>query len=303
MEYVTLEVTQENHGMRLDAFVSQALRGLFTRAYIQKLISDGCLTKNGIPSCDKSKKVAFQDEYILLIPDRKEISPSPENIPLNVVFEDDHIIVINKPAGLITHPGAGNPNGTLVNALLHHCNGTLSTIAGTERQGIVHRLDKDTSGLIIAAKTDAAHESLSKQFTNREILKIYIAITNGIPLRPCGRIETLIGRHPVHREKRSIVKEGGKIAITNYKVLHKKDGIATLECTIETGRTHQIRVHLAHIKAPVLWDSMYGHGCAEKRQALHAKSIKFAHPVTGLEMFFDTCIPDDLCVENNYTNM
>ncbi len=221
----------------------------------------------------------------------------PEDIPLDILHEDAHIIAINKPAGLVVHPAPGNENGTLVNALLHHCD-DLAGIGGEIRPGIVHRLDKDTSGVIIVAKTDPALTELSRQFKARETKKEYQAITHGIPSQPSGRIETTIGRHPIHRKKMAAEVRTGRHAVSNYEITEAFERAALLRIRIETGRTHQIRVHMAHIKHPIIGDKLYGrtHANAIKadRQMLHAAKLTVVHPSTGEPIHFSAPVPLDM---------
>jgi 23S rRNA pseudouridine1911/1915/1917 synthase len=224
-----------------------------------------------------------------------------EDIALEVLYEDDDLIVINKPAGLVVHPAAGHWSGTLVNALLHHCHG-LSGIGGEQRPGIVHRLDKETSGCLVAAKNDAAHQALARQFAGREVTKIYLALAAGKFPRLSGMIEAAIGRHPVQRKKMTVVPDGrGRPAKTGYRVLGEVPGGSLVECTLHTGRTHQIRVHLKHLGHPVLGDEVYGKRAGFVRQMLHAWRLGFAHPRTGERVNFESPVPPDF-VEAGVSN-
>ena len=215
-------------------------------------------------------------------------------MPLRLLFEDEDLLVIDKPAGLVVHPGAGNQTHTLVNALLHHCT-ILSGIGGKQRPGIVHRLDKQTSGAMVVAKNDAAHQELSRQFADREITKIYLALVTGTLRRPHGRIDAAIGRHPIHRKKMAVNPERGRTARTDYRVLDSGGGVSLVECTLHSGRTHQIRVHMHHLGHPVLGDSLYGRNrqVTAPRQMLHAWKLGFTHPRTNERMLFEAPPPDD----------
>jgi 23S rRNA pseudouridine1911/1915/1917 synthase len=317
-----LEVTlpPEAAGERLDRALASALPNL-SRTRIQALVRAGKLTLGGMAADDPGKKVAGGEAVRLELPPPEAAEPEAENIPLDVVYEDSELIVINKPAGLVVHQGAGNWTGTLVNALLHHCKGTLSGIGGVERPGIVHRLDKDTSGLLVAAKTDRTHRALSEQFADHgrtnSLERAYIALVWGMPSRPRGTIDAPIDRDPRHREKMHVSSKPGKgrEAITHWELLEsygppKAPLVSLIRCTLETGRTHQIRVHMAHLGHPVLGDPLYGVGFKSKaahlsemarkslaglgRQALHAAHLAFKHPASGEVMSFDSDLPEDL---------
>lgn len=296
----TIKVREENKSERIDTLLCVKLPAL-TRSAIQRLIKEGNITINSSP-VKASQKLKGGEGIRIVIPSPSKTSAEAENIPIEIIHEDADLIVINKPAGMVVHPAAGNYSGTLVNALLYHCAG-LSGIGGQIRPGIVHRLDKDTSGLIVAAKNDQTHLDLSKQLKNRTLTRIYKAITSGIPRRPSGIIDAPIGRNPVHRKKMAVVREGGREAVTFFKVLEHFNGYALVELNLKTGRTHQIRVHLKNINCPVLCDSTYGHGITEKerrrgltlkRHALHAATIKFIHPSGGKEMEFNSSLPQDM---------
>ncbi len=277
---------------------------------MQALIGGGALSFGGAVVSDASAK-AQAGEYALAIPPLAPAEPLPEAIPLIVLFEDAHLIVVDKPAGMAAHPAPGSETGTLVNALLAHCGDSLSGVGGVARPGIVHRLDKDTSGVMVAAKTDAAHAGLSALFAGHDIERIYRAFTRGAPEPRRGRIETRIGRSTHDRKKMAVLRTGGREARTQYAVKETfgptdRPLAAELACTLETGRTHQIRVHLASKGAPVLADPIYGSGqpaasvraaIAEaglERQALHAAVLGFRHPVTGAVLRFESALPDDL---------
>ena len=300
-------------GQRLDKALADVVADL-SRARIQALIAEGAISLNGVVLTNGSSKAAA-GTYMIAVPPVASATPLPQAIPLRVLFEDADLIVIDKPAGMAAHPAPGTPDGTLVNALLHHCGASLSGIGGVARPGIVHRLDKDTSGVMVAAKSDRAHAGLSKLFAAHDIERTYIALTRGVPSPERGRIETQIGRSSSDRKKMAVLKAGGRNAITDYVVQSRygipaKAGAAPLAgrvaCTLHTGRTHQIRVHLASKGAPILGDAVYGSGSpatsvkdaiAEAgltRQALHAAVLGFVHPVTGEALRFETALPPDM---------
>jgi len=242
--------------------------------------------------------VARGDQIEIILPPPVPAEPRAQAIALKIVFEDEHMLVIDKPAGLVVHPAPGSPDGTLVNALLAHCSETLSGIGGVARPGIVHRLDKDTSGLMVVAKHDRAHQGLSAQLLDRSLGRTYLAFVWGTPTPRAGKIDAPIGRHPVDRKKMAVVKSG-RSAVTHYEVLEILDGASLVKCKLETGRTHQIRVHLSHIGHPLVGDPVYGKGRRPPpiplaRQALHATEIRFIHPVTGKPMTFHSDLPPDL---------
>ena len=306
-------VSEEQNVKRVDHFIVEELP-TFSRTKISKLIKEGALLVNNQAIEESSKKISFGDVIELTVPEPVATDLQAQDISLAVVYEDDDLLVINKPIGMVVHPGAGNPDGTLVNALLHHCKGNLSGINGELRPGIVHRIDKDTSGLLVVAKNDIAHNVLAKQFEDHSIQRTYLAFVWGMPKPIHGRIETLIGRSKYNRQKMSADVGSGKNAITNYKTLEVFKGktipdISLIECKLETGRTHQIRVHLAHKGNPILGDQMYGKKIRKIRdldeelsvlleninfQALHAQSLGFLHPKSGKELFFTTELPKDL---------
>ena len=308
----TVRLTDAHAGQRLDKALSDALPDL-SRARLQALIEQGRVTLGGAPVARSGK--AAPGLYDVLIPAPAPAEPEPEAIPLTVLYEDAHLIVVDKPAGMAAHPAPGNETGTLVNALLAHCAGSLSGVGGVARPGIVHRLDKDTSGVMVAAKSDAAHAGLSALFATHDIERTYIALTRGAPDPARGRIETQIGRSSADRKKMAVLKSGGRLAITDYRVQRtfgapKKPGgapmAARVACTLHTGRTHQIRVHLASRGAPILGDPTYGSGSPAqpvkdaiaaaglRRQALHAAVLGFIHPVTGETLRFETSLPEDM---------
>lgn len=284
-------VDTESAGARLDQFLVAAVPAL-SRSRIQDLIKEGHVTLNGLAT-KSSARLRAGDAVSLAEPPPVPTDTAAEAIALDVLFEDDDLIVINKPAGMVVHPAAGNWSGTLVNALLHHCP-ALSGIGGEQRPGIVHRLDKETSGCIVAAKNDAAHQTLARQFAGREVTKIYLALVAGRLARKSGIIETPIGRHPVQRKKMTVLPAGrGRLAKTSYRVLNELVDGTLVECTLHTGRTHQIRVHLKHLGHPLLGDEVYGKRGRFSRQMLHAWRLGFAHPRTGERMNFESPIPPD----------
>jgi 23S rRNA pseudouridine1911/1915/1917 synthase len=278
--------------MRLDLFLVKALPE-FSRSRIQQLIRAGLVRLNGTTR-RPNQVVRTGDEIELTQPPPERIETRPEAIPLEILYEDDDLIVINKSAGMTVHPGAGQREHTLVNALLHHCS-TLSGIGGKERPGIVHRLDKETSGCLVAAKNDVAHRELSKQFATRTVEKIYLALVAGRVRKQIGVIEQKIGRHPVHRQRMSVTSPRGRAAKTEYRVLRSTDQASLVECKLHSGRTHQIRVHLHHLGNPVLGDNIYAPRFARNfpRQMLHAWKLGFRHPRTGEGKNFEAPLPDD----------
>ena len=283
------EVTAADAGPRLDQYLAARLPDL-SRSRIQALIKSGHIARNG-SAVRASDTARAGDILAVTIPPPVAVETLAQDIPLDVVFEDDDFIVIDKPAGLVVHPAAGNPDGTLVNALLHHCR-ALSGIGGELRPGIVHRLDKDTSGCLVAAKNDVAHRALVRQFAGREVTKIYLALVAGKPAHESGAIEAAIGRHPVHRQKMAVLARG-RAAKTSWRSRGAVPGGTLIECTLHTGRTHQIRVHLKHLGHPVLGDAVYGKRGAFPRQMLHAWRLGFAHPRTGGRVNFESPIPAD----------
>lgn len=288
--------------MRLDKKILETHPD-FSRSRIEGLIKSGFVTVNGAVAEKAGMKVGDDDEVVVEIPPPVPAIPEPEAIALDIVYEDDDIIVINKMPGMVVHPAPGHFTGTLVNALLHHCP-NLSGIGGVARPGIVHRLDQDTSGLIVVAKSQKAMDGLVKAFaSHKAIEKTYLAVCHGRPRLDAGRIENLIGRHPVDRKRMAIVEKNGKAAITNWKMLSKNTAqpISIIECRIETGRTHQIRVHTASLGTPVIGDKVYGKSALDKRldpiparQMLHAWKLKLYHPVTSKIMEFTAPIPTDM---------
>ena len=307
---------------RLDAALARRIDTL-SRSRLKSLIGEGRVSIDGATVTDASRKINAGARVVVDLPAPAPAAPAAEAIPLDVIHEDDEVIVVDKPAGLVVHPGAGNWSGTLVNALLHHCAGSLSGIGGVERPGIVHRLDKDTSGVMVVAKTDRAHQKLAAQFADHgrtgPLERAYLAVIWGVPKYREGTITGDIGRDPRNRQAMAVVKSGGREAITHFEVLETfggagREGVASLvECRLETGRTHQIRVHFAHIGHPLLGDDLYGSGYRTKldrldreapevgtalralgRQALHARLLAFAHPVKKKTLTFESDLPEDM---------
>lgn len=286
-----IDVPDEETGERIDSFLSGKTD--FTRTRIQQLIKDRNITVNGKPT-KSSYKIEENDEIAIEVPEVETTEIKPENIKIDIVYEDSDIAVINKQAGLVVHPAHGHYSGTLVNALLYHIK-DLSGINGEIRPGIVHRLDKDTSGLIVIAKNDKVHTALTEMFQEKKIRKTYLAILKGKLNKSEGKIVTQIGRDKNDRKKMTVIDDAakGKNAITNYRVISQNNLFTLVKVSIETGRTHQIRVHMRHLGYPILGDSVYGRKDNEKRQMLHAYKLEFLHPVTGRQMEFIGEIPED----------
>ncbi len=298
-----IEGTIATGGLRLDRALADA-SGL-SRERVKALMDEGRVELGGKVTAQASAKPAAGTAFVIRVPRPAPSAAEAQDIPLSVVYEDAHLIVIDKPAGLVVHPAAGNLDGTLVNALLHHCRGQLSGIGGVVRPGIVHRIDKDTSGLLVVAKTDAAHEGLARQFADHSIHRAYHAVTGGVPVPAAGTVRGAIGRSGHDRKKMAIVEEDrGKHAVTHYRTLQVLNGAALIECRLETGRTHQVRVHLASIGHALLGDPVYGRAPAQikpvlarlqfRRQALHAAELGFEHPASGEMVHFVSTTPVDL---------
>ena len=280
MEPILLRASEESKNQRLDAFLASSLDGL-TRSQATRLIESGEVAVNG-RAVSKSYKLAGGEDIAVTLPEPEPVEAVPQDIPLDVVYEDADVIVVNKPSGMVVHPAPGHPDGTLVNALLYHCAGTLSGIGGALRPGIVHRIDRDTSGLIIAAKNDAAHQYLSAQLADHTLARTYECIVVGKLREDRGTVDAPIARHPSDRKRMAVVA-GGREAVTHWEVIARYPGYTHVRCRLETGRTHQIRVHMAYIGHPILGDTVYG---AKKEvpgltgQCLHAVGLRFLHPRT-----------------------
>ena len=280
MEPILLRASEESKNQRLDAFLASSLDGL-TRSQAARLIESGEVAVNG-KTAGKSYKLAGGEDIAVTLPEPEPVEAVPQDIPLDVVYEDADVIVVNKPSGMVVHPAPGHPDGTLVNALLYHCAGTLSGIGGALRPGIVHRIDRDTSGLIIAAKNDAAHQYLSAQLADHTLARTYECIVVGALREDRGTVDAPIARHPTDRKRMAVVA-GGREAVTHWEVIARYPGYTHVRCRLETGRTHQIRVHMAYIGHPILGDTVYG---AKKEvpgltgQCLHAVGLRFLHPRT-----------------------
>ncbi|MCX7711067.1 MAG: RluA family pseudouridine synthase [Clostridia bacterium] len=288
-----IKLISEEKDIRIDAWLAGQLEQ-FSRSYIQKLAADGNVFVN--QSAVKSNyKLKTGDEIVLRVPEPEKLDVVPEKISLNVLYEDEDIIVIDKPKGMVVHPAVGNYSGTLVNALMDYCGESLSDINGVIRPGIVHRIDKDTSGLLVVAKNNAAHENLSDMLKEHDIKRTYIAVVEGIVREEAGKIDAPIGRHPVDRKKMAVNTKNGRHAVTHFKVLERFKGYSLVELQLETGRTHQIRVHLSYIGFPIVGDEVYGRRKQRfdlQGQALHAKALAFIHPTTGKQMEFHSPLPE-----------
>ena len=296
---IAVTLAPDSAGWRLDRALAAALPQ-YSRERLKLLISAGHVSFGRDPAV----KIKGGEALTVAVPEAAPAEARAQDIPLSVVFEDEHLLVVDKPAGLVVHPAAGNLDGTLDNALLHHCAGRLSGIGGVARPGIVHRIDKDTSGLLAVAKTDKAHEGLSAQFASHSVERRYLAVVDRHPAPPAGRIEGALARSSANRQKMAVVEDGrGKRAVTHYRTLQTLNAAASVECRLETGRTHQVRVHMAHIGHPLLGDPFYGRAAAHRaaladlgfrRQALHARTLGFVHPVTAGRMTFESPVPSDI---------
>lgn len=283
----------EESGERIDALLAQNVPDL-SRSAAVRLIEDGGVTVNGA-AVKKNYKCEAGDAIFAVLPDAEETELLPEDIPLDVVFEDGDVIVVNKRRGMVVHPAAGHSDGTLVNALLFRCGDSLSGIGGEKRPGIVHRIDKDTSGLIIVAKNDAAHLALSAQLANRSLSRVYEAVVCGNLRDDSGTVNAPIGRHPTDRKRMAVTDKNSRSAVTHWEVIARYRGYTHVRCRLETGRTHQIRVHMASIGHPLLGDMTYGARCPDKGlsgQCLHARELKFIHPKSGESVHLETPLPD-----------
>ena len=293
MEPIRLRASEESKNQRLDAFLASSLDGL-TRSQATRLIESSEVAVNG-RAVSKSYKLAGGEDVAVTLPEPEPVEAVPQDIPLDVVYEDADVIVVNKPSGMVVHPAPGHPDGTLVNALLYHCAGTLSGIGGALRPGIVHRIDRDTSGLIIAAKNDAAHQYLSAQLADHTLARTYECIVVGALREDRGTVDAPIARHPTGRKRMAVVA-GGREAVTHWEVIARYPGYTHVRCRLETGRTHQIRVHMAYIGHPILGDTVYG---AKKEvpgltgQCLHAVGLRFLHPRTHEVVELSCPLPEE----------
>lgn len=289
-----IHLTAQQHGQRADLFLAKVLPDL-TRSAAQRLMEEGRVYREGKP-LKKNQKLDIGDQITVVIPDPMPLEAVPQDIPLDVVYEDRDVIVVNKPVGLVVHPAPGHPDGTLVNALLHHCGESLSGINGVVRPGVVHRIDRDTSGLLIAAKNDAAHLALADQLRDHSLYREYEAVVVGGMKEDSGTVDLPIARHRTDRKRMAVNHLTGRPAVTHWRVLERLNGYTHLQCRLETGRTHQIRVHLAHLGHPVLGDSVYGgerKGFPELAgQCLHARRLSFVHPRTGERVTLECPLPD-----------
>lgn len=292
MEQREFTISAADVGLRMDRWLTAQCPDL-SRSQIQSLLEAGRVTCDGRP-LNKKEKLCAGQTVLMCLPEPHPIEAQPQNIPLDVVYEDASLIVVNKPKGMVVHPAPGNPDGTLVNALLYHCAGQLSGIGGAVRPGIVHRIDKDTSGLLVAAKTDAAHQALTARMSAHDIHRVYHAVVYGSLKEDSGFVEAPIGRDPRDRKKMAVTQQNSKYAYTGWQVLKRFGSFTYIACKLETGRTHQIRVHMASIGHPLAGDAVYGpRNCIRSLngQCLHAKELGFVHPETGEWMQFDSPLP------------
>ena len=293
MDEERIQITDEESGERIDALLSRKFPAL-SRSLIQKCMEAGTVTVNGKP-VKKNARANAGDEIVFAFPETEALPVEPQNIPLDIVYEDEDIIIVNKARGMVVHPAPGHPDGTLVNALLYRCGESLSGIGGVQRPGIVHRIDKDTSGLIAVAKNDFAHQGLSAQLSDHSLCREYVAVVNGNFREESGTVDKPIGRHPVDRKRMAVTEKNSKRAVTHWEVLENYRGYSMVLCRLETGRTHQIRVHMASIGHPLLGDGLYGAKCPDKGlegQCLHARRLCLIHPRTGEALQFEAPLPD-----------
>ncbi|MBR5094707.1 MAG: RluA family pseudouridine synthase [Oscillospiraceae bacterium] len=292
MEEEILWIQTEESGERIDALLARSVPDL-TRSAAQRLLEEGRVLLAGQP-VKKNYKCALGDCFQVSLPEPEDVDLIPQDIPLAVVYEDADLIVVDKPRGLVVHPAPGHPDGTLVNALLFHCGDSLSGIGGEKRPGIVHRIDKDTSGLLIVAKNDFAHQALSAQLADRSLSRTYEAVARGSFREDSGTVDRPIGRHPTDRKRMAVIERGGRPAVTHWQVLARYKGYAHIRCKLETGRTHQIRVHMASIGHPLLGDGVYGAPSPDRGlagQCLHARRLQFIHPRSGERVELETPLP------------
>ncbi len=289
-----MELTAQNAGERVDVFLAREASGL-TRSAVQRLLEQGLVTLRGVP-VKKNAKTEAGAVYCVTVPEVREVAIAPQEIPLDIVYEDADVLVINKPKNMVVHPAAGHSDGTLVNALLHHCGDSLSGINGEKRPGIVHRIDKDTTGLLIVAKNDYAHQALAAQLKDHTLRRTYECLVHGGFKEDSGTVSAPIGRHPTDRKKMAVVQRNGREAVTHWEVIARYGQYTHLRCRLETGRTHQIRVHMAYLNHPIVGDPVYGSGKAElglTTQCLHAQALTFLHPRTGEEITVTCPLPDE----------
>lgn len=297
MTRIPIKIEEQDAEERMDIVLPELLENT-SRSSIQKLIEKGNVLVNGVPVTSKKYKLKEGDLVEVRIEDPTPLQAEPENIPLSIIYEDADLLVVNKPKGMVVHPAAGNWTGTLVNGILYHCQGRLSSINGVIRPGIVHRIDKDTSGLLVVAKNDNSHQKLAEQFAAHTITRAYRAIVHNNFTEDEGVIDAPIGRDPQNRLRMAVTERNGKQAITHYKVLERFGRFTYIEATLETGRTHQIRVHMAHINHPLLGDELYGPKKSPVKtngQVLHAKTLGFLHPSSGEYIEFDSPLPENFC--------
>lgn len=289
-----MDLTAQSGGERADVFLARALPEL-TRSAVQRLLERGNVTLHGVP-VKKNAKTEAGAVYCVTLPEVREVEITPQDIPLDVVYEDGDVLVINKPKGMVVHPAAGHADGTLVNALLHHCGDSLSGINGEKRPGIVHRIDMDTTGLLIVAKNDFAHQALAAQLKDHTLRRTYECIVRGGFQEDSGTVNAPIGRHPIDRKKMAVTEKNSREAVTHWEVISRYGQYTHLRCRLETGRTHQIRVHMAYLHHPIAGDPVYGIGKRElglTSQCLHARELTFVHPRTGREMTVTCPLPDE----------